>query len=472
MRRIGIFVTMIGLLGITFCFAEEETITITTYYPSPFGVYKCLRLAPYSNCGKNPGPCGDCDDNSEGTMCYNGDEGLLYICNDPGGWQIASGLWEKENVGDPDDFTDDAIHPREGTWKVGIGTGTDEPQLNLEIKSKGVTAEKIAGIIIQGVGHPTNPGIAFQREGDIYPLVAAVGLADNDCAFSDSAKIGDLTIRPAMGGSVHIGSLVSDTQWPTRVTVTNDGNVGIGIVDPKEKLHVHNKDGNHSIRITESGTGRYAGYHMSAHSETGPGYAVYHDDNDNTFHISYDEILGSTTEHIITATKDGNVGIGTTDPKTKLQVKSDIDTYISLGRDGSETGLHVGRSPIPSAPGYSIYYNFGIDDMAVTTSGTMSLSTHSANPIVMKTTSGSGFYVNVIGDIHCTGKLTSNGGNDPAYVLYDNETRQSIKERVAKEVPEEKLDGAVLFWNGEVERFEVYLPAKGEFRDFVKTVSK
>lgn len=35
------------------------------------------------------------------------------------------------------------------------------------------------------------------------------------------------------------------------------------------------------------------------------------------------------------------------------------------------------------------------------------------------------------------------------------------------EVPEEKLDGAVLFWNGDESRFEVYLPSAGEFRDLM-----
>jgi hypothetical protein len=61
--------------------------------------------------------------------------------------------------------------------------------------------------------------------------------------------------------------------------------------------------------------------------------------------------------------------------------------------------------------------------------------------------------------------LTSDGGNDPPYVLYNKESREAIIDRVAAEVPEDKRDGAVLFWNGEDKRFEVYLPDDGEFRD-------
>ncbi|MHC4591359.1 MAG: hypothetical protein ACYS8L_01545, partial [Planctomycetota bacterium] len=73
--------------------------------------------------------------------------------------------------------------------------------------------------------------------------------------------------------------------------------------------------------------------------------------------------------------------------------------------------------------------------------------------------------LHVVGDIYCTGKLTSDGGNDPPYVLYNKETRKAIVKRVADEVPKDKLEGAVLFWNGDKMQFEVYLPAEGEFRD-------
>jgi len=73
--------------------------------------------------------------------------------------------------------------------------------------------------------------------------------------------------------------------------------------------------------------------------------------------------------------------------------------------------------------------------------------------------------LHVVGDIYCTGKLTSDGGNDPPYVLYNSKTRKSIINLVKKEVPKKKLTGAVLFYNSSKTQLEVYLPAKGEFRD-------
>jgi len=72
--------------------------------------------------------------------------------------------------------------------------------------------------------------------------------------------------------------------------------------------------------------------------------------------------------------------------------------------------------------------------------------------------------LHVPGDIYCTGKLTSDGGNDPPYILYNHETRQSVIDRIKREIPPGKLNGAVMFFNGEADRMELFVPVKGEFR--------
>jgi len=73
--------------------------------------------------------------------------------------------------------------------------------------------------------------------------------------------------------------------------------------------------------------------------------------------------------------------------------------------------------------------------------------------------------IKVIGDIECTGKVTSAGGYDSPYVGFTMETRKAIVQRIKKEVPKDKLDQAILFWNSETNQLEIYLPSKGEFRD-------
>lgn len=76
---------------------KEETITITTYYPSPKGVYKSLRLFPSSGSRVND-PCLPAQ---EGEMFYNKDDHTPFICSDrkwkalPGTGGAPAGIWQK-----------------------------------------------------------------------------------------------------------------------------------------------------------------------------------------------------------------------------------------------------------------------------------------------------------------------------------------------------------------------------------------
>jgi len=69
----------------TSCFAQygNETITITTYYPSPHGVYGVLTLYPRTT---------EPDDPRQGDMYFNQTEEKLYIYkNDTAGWVPVGG---------------------------------------------------------------------------------------------------------------------------------------------------------------------------------------------------------------------------------------------------------------------------------------------------------------------------------------------------------------------------------------------
>jgi hypothetical protein len=63
---------------------SQEKITITTYYPSPEGVYKSMTLHPHDDFD----PSGGC---SDGAMYYDDSEDRGYICED-GSWQALGGL--------------------------------------------------------------------------------------------------------------------------------------------------------------------------------------------------------------------------------------------------------------------------------------------------------------------------------------------------------------------------------------------
>jgi hypothetical protein len=67
---------LVLFLGISLCFADEQ-ITLTTYYPSPYGVYKQLKADTVQYAPQTTAPA----NNAEGTLYYNGTDDRLYVSN-------------------------------------------------------------------------------------------------------------------------------------------------------------------------------------------------------------------------------------------------------------------------------------------------------------------------------------------------------------------------------------------------------
>jgi hypothetical protein len=67
------------------CFADES-LTITTYFPSPYGVYNELQLYAH-----NPAVT-TCDDAHKGTMYYKSTDDQVYVCKGTTlGWKTVGG---------------------------------------------------------------------------------------------------------------------------------------------------------------------------------------------------------------------------------------------------------------------------------------------------------------------------------------------------------------------------------------------
>jgi len=202
---------------------------------------------------------------------------------------------------------------------------------------------------------------------------------------------------------------------------------------------------------------------------------------------------------------EGLVGIGTDNPTEKFEIYGEVGSYIKLTNTGNdETRLMIdanranGNSSLFEFRGHwngNRVADFRIvsgDDPETKSTGRLTFATRASEdsfPLVRMViepngdvgikTESPGYDLDVSGDIHCTGKLTSDGGNDPPYVLYNYESRTSIIDRVKKEVLPDKLNGAVLFFNGEQGQLELFLPSEGEFRtldgkvlETVKPISK
>ncbi len=97
--------------------ADQESIAITTYYPTPQGVYNRIRLAR-----------ADCSDSSAcprpGEICFDAYYGRLLTCSgSPSLWRMG-GLWATSGT--------DRIYLANTSGRVGIGTNS--PTAGLDVR--------------------------------------------------------------------------------------------------------------------------------------------------------------------------------------------------------------------------------------------------------------------------------------------------------------------------------------------------
>jgi hypothetical protein len=90
-----LFMAIFSLFVVSLVYAQSnqsETLTITTYYPSPYGVYRNLRLSPSDE------PQGSAV--QPGVMYFNRTDKNIYIYKGPsdGGWQIMGGGGSSQEV--------------------------------------------------------------------------------------------------------------------------------------------------------------------------------------------------------------------------------------------------------------------------------------------------------------------------------------------------------------------------------------
>lgn len=224
------------------------------------------------------------------------------------------------------------------------------------------------------------------------------------------------------------------------------GNVGIGADPPRYKLDVAGDiNTNRSMKI-----------------HAWPGYG------DGYFRIWHDGDGGSGTP-----VGDQKVVFDVGDRTEVLSLENDGDVYVNKGNLTTNHYLYVHSWPNWGDGYFRIWHDgdggngttageqrvfFDVGDqnrvLSLGNNGNVGIGTGSAIPT---------HTLEVIGDIHYTGLLTG-GPLDPPYVLYTYETRQNVIDRVVKEVPPDKLDGAVLFFNGKISQMEILLPKMGEFR--------
>ena len=196
--------------------------------------------------------------------------------------------------------------------KVGIGVTGPTNQLHVHTDTDNAYAIRIEGSTNNGAGVWTGLGIGGESTNSKSALL-----------FED---IGESYAR----GKLHLcvnNELNQNNATPAdaKLTIRNDGNVGIGTTSPGTKLHITVPGGSSQLTLERTGGG--AGKVVLAGAAEGL--------------IVYDDVYGPKMYVGTSGTYNGNVGIGTISPGYKLEVLGNSRFTDTLNVNASALGAYI-----------------------------------------------------------------------------------------------------------------------------------
>jgi len=217
-----------------------------------------------------------------------------------------------------------------------------------------------------GIAAPAQPLHVYEGAGGYYASIgrgnSAPGGADPWLGLFNNTSIADATYGWGMydsnsDGSFQIWGKNNSTTGTAALTIARGGNVGIGEISPLGKLHVKAQDTGATANAvgnllvlegTENGLSILS-------STSGAGYILFGDSDDNAHGgILYDQSAGAmrfrtgSTWDQMKILANGNVGIGTANPFSKLQTGNNTfsgghgmyaNARVGISNHGSLTGM-------------------------------------------------------------------------------------------------------------------------------------
>lgn len=131
----------------------------------------------------------------------------------------------------------------------------------------------------------------------------------------------------------------------TRITIASGGLVGIGETNPSSKLHITGPD--LWLKLQDSNANSYATTNAgiqfnNSYATVGQIFQVGEDLALETTGSFSNLLFKTQSTERLRINKDGNVGIGTTSPQTKLHIQGTTSTYSRIANSGGNTRLTFG----------------------------------------------------------------------------------------------------------------------------------